>query len=94
MSDLKTTVHKNYLADAKSSISAGGRYWFFEMRPSANMLVSILRDNGYDVVLQEQGPDWEHVVSLTSNSVEETAKIANDRAAQRAKGVPEANLPR
>lgn len=94
MNDLRQTVQNTHLAAAQASINNHGRYWFFDVRPSANMLVTILEESGYDVILHELEPDWEHVVSLTSNPVNDTVIIAKKRAAQRANGVPEANLPK
>lgn len=94
MSNLQQTVQNNYLVAAQSSIVNHGRYWFFDARPSAGVLANLLRASGYDVILHEMKPDWEYVVSLTSNSVSDTVDIAQERALQRANGVPEANLPK
>jgi len=94
MSDLREAVEKTHLAAAQSSINNNDRYWFFDARPSANMLATILKEIGYEVILHELGPDWEHVVSLASKSVSGTIEAAELRAAQRENGVPEASLPK
>jgi len=92
-------VKEHFLQDALSSIEHHGRYW----NPSiSRTLTSALRQqletHGYNVIVWEIPPQWEHVFYLqehaNSDYQEEVRRIAEKRYSLMEGGANESQLPK
>jgi hypothetical protein len=86
--DLRQLIEKNSLEDAISDLATLGRHWFTEAAPAASMLETLVKERGYNAILLSLPPDWEYVLALTDQSLDEVEKIAKTRAIQHEEGVP------
>jgi len=86
--DLRQLVEQNSLQDALSDLKTLGRHWFTEARPAAYMLETLVKERGHNAILLSLPPDWEYVLVLTDQSLDEVEKIAKARAIQHEEGVP------
>lgn len=86
--DLREVVENSNLRDALSDITSIGRHWFSQASPAASMLETLVKERGHDVLLLSLPPDWEYVLVLMDQSLDELSKIAEKRATQREQGAP------
>ncbi len=86
--DLRQLIEQNSLEDAMSDLATLGRHWFTEAAPAASMLEMLVKERGYNAVLLSLPPDWEYVLILTDQSLDEVRKIAETRAIQHEHGIP------
>ena len=86
--DLREIVENSNLQDALSDITSIGRHWFSQASPAASMLETLVKERGHDVLLLSLPPDWEYVLVLMDQSLDELSKIAEKRAILQEQGVP------
>jgi hypothetical protein len=95
----KEYLREHLLDAAVNSLDSVGRYWHGSIsRTMTSALRSLLNDEGYDVIVRETPPEWEHVFYLSedassaySNKLEQ---IAKKRSKQMSAGVDENSLLR
>lgn len=84
-----------FLDDALNSLRRCGRYWNASIsRTQVDEFQKVLKSNGFDVIVREIQPEWEHVFYLQGyGSYDELNTIAIDRYNKRELGVKWDDLP-
>ena len=79
--DLKENARVHLLEQAIQDIEESGIYWNGSIsRNQRGYLVELLKENGFEVHMNEVPPHWEHVFYTSEFSYEEVLELARERA--------------